>query len=71
MKIFARISGAAALLFPLQAAAETAPTEWAVVQGIAAGARIEVQSIDYKTLKGTFGHATADVVYLLRRMQTI
>jgi hypothetical protein len=65
MYVFVRVSGIAALLWPLLAAGRTPPpTEWAAVEGIAAGSRIEVQSMDYKTLKGTFDHATADTVHL-------
>lgn len=56
----------ALLLLPVLAAGQVAPTlsPWNAVERIAAGERIEVQSMDYKTLKGTFDHATADVVYL-------
>ena len=61
------------LLVPLLSygQAASAPTEWAAVERIAAGERIEVQLLDYKTLKGTFDHTTANVVYLQRAGKTI
>jgi len=61
------------LLLPLLAAGQVASmlSPWNAVERIAAGERIQVQSTDYKTLKGTFDHATADVVYLQHAGQTI
>jgi len=61
------------LLVPLLLAGQTTspPTAWAAVERIAAGERIEVQLLDYKTLKGTFDHVTADAVYLQRAGKTI
>lgn len=63
----------ALLLLPLLAAGQIsrAPSPWNAVERIVAGERIEVQLMDYTTLKGTFDHATGDVVYLGRAGKTV
>lgn len=60
------------VLLPLLAAGGTPPpTEWAAVERIAAGERIEVQLSTGKTVKGRIDHATADAAYLTGKEKTV
>ena len=55
------------LLLPsLVAAREPAPSDWAAIQGMAAGERIEVQLDDNTMRIGPLDHATAEAVFLRR-----
>ncbi|MBI3666526.1 MAG: hypothetical protein HY236_09950 [Acidobacteria bacterium] len=48
-----------------------ATSEWAAVQSLAAGERIEVSLATGKTLNGNIDHVTAEAVYLQSRTQTV
>jgi len=47
-----------------------ASSDWAVVQGLAAGERIQLDLTTGKILKGRIDHVTADAVYLQTQSQT-
>ncbi|MBI3665890.1 MAG: hypothetical protein HY236_06640 [Acidobacteria bacterium] len=60
------------LLFCLLAGPITAANaDWAAVEGLPAGERIQVDLSTGKTLKGTIDHLTAETVYLRSKDKTL
>jgi hypothetical protein len=61
------------LLVPLLVTGEvrSMPTDWAAVERLAAGERVEVQLPAGKNLKGTIDHVTADAAYIQRGSKTV
>ncbi len=50
---------------------QAASQEWAVVQGLAPGARVQVSLRDGKTVSGSIDHVTVDAVYLQTKKETV